>query len=219
MAKRVILCVGTKRGLFLLESTAGRKRWKVSEPHLKGWEVPYAVIDTRSAPKLHAAASSFTYAPNTLSSSLKRIKFQPADAAPAFPKMNAKAAKFAKQYGLPASNAIWNITPGPAREKKVLYCGTAPAGLFRSEDRGKSWQPVDGLNKHKTRKHWNPGAGGQCLHSIQIDPHDARRMYAAISAAGAFRSDDRGESWTPINTCVAGYVGAPKDDDATEVGT
>jgi len=216
MAKKVILSVGTKRGLFLLESGVGRKRWNVTGPLLKGWTVPYAVIDTRGTPRLHASASSFTYAATTLSADLKKLDFEPARNPPAFPKLNPKAAKFVKQYGLDASNRIWNITPGPEKQKKVLYAGTAPAGLFRSEDAGKSWEPVDGLNKHRTRKDWNPGAGGQCLHSIQIDPHDANRMWVAISAAGAFRTDDGGTRWKPINDCVAEYVGAPKE---SQVGT
>ena len=67
MAKRVILSVGTKRGLFLLESTSGRKRWKVTGPLMKGWTVPYAVLDTRGTPKVHAAASSYTFAATTMS--------------------------------------------------------------------------------------------------------------------------------------------------------
>lgn len=213
MAKRIILSVGTKRGLFLLQSGIGRKRWKVEGPLLKGWTVPYAFIDTRGAPRLHASASSFTYASNTLSADLSKRKFKPADQPPAFPKLNSKAAKFAKQFGLDASNRIWIIEPGPASQKSVLYAGTAPAGLFRSENRGRSWEPVDGLNRHRTRKDWAPGAGGQCLHSIQVDPHDPNRMYAAISAAGAFRTDDGGRRWKPINSCLAGYVGAPKQSE------
>jgi len=216
MAKKVVLSVGTKRGLFLLESNTGRARWSVTGPLLKGWTVPYAVVDTRGAPRLHASASSFTYSATTLSADLGKREFKPAKQPPAFPKLNPKAAKFVKQYGLDASNRIWNITPGPARQKKVLYAGTAPAGLFRSEDRGQTWEPVDGLNRHRTRKDWAPGAGGQCLHSIQIDPRDPDRMYVAISAAGAFRTDDGGKQWKPINSCVAGYVGAPKE---SAVGT
>jgi len=216
MAKKVILSVGTKRGLFLLEAGTGRTRWKITGPLLKGWSVPYAVMDTRGAPRLHAAASSFTFGTTTLSADLRKQKFEPATAPPAFPKLNPKAAKFVKQYGLDASNRIWNITPGPAKDKKVMYAGTAPAGLFRSEDRGQSWEPVPGLNQHRTRKDWSPGAGGQCVHSIQVDPHDANRMWVAISAAGAFRTDDGGAKWKPINTAVASYVGAPKESD---VGT
>lgn len=213
MAQRVILSVGTKRGLFLLESTRGRARWKLTGPLLKGWTVPYAMIDTRGTPRVHAAASSLTYSTTTLSAPLSKLDFKPADAAPAFPKMNRAAAQFAKRYGLDMSNRIWIIHPGPPKQKKVLYLGTAPAGLFRSEDGGKTWDPVRGLNEHRSRKDWQPGAGGQCLHSIQIDPHDPARMYAAISAAGAFRSDDGGERWTSINSCVSSYVGAKSGTD------
>ena len=213
MARRVILSVGTKRGLFLLESGVGRKRWKVTGPLLKGWQVPYAVLDTRGAPTLHAGASHYAFGVTAQSAPLRSLKFTAAERMPAFPKLNPKASKFAKQHGLDASPKIWNITPGPAKQKKVLYMGTAPAGLFRSEDRGKTWEPMDGLNKHRTRKDWSPGAGGQCLHSIQFDAGDPNRMYAAISAAGAFRSDDAGATWKPINSCVASYVGAPEQSE------
>jgi hypothetical protein len=213
MAKRVILTVGTKRGLFFLESGVGRKRWKVSGPHLKGWQVPYAMIDTRSAPTVHAGASHFAFGVSAQSAPLRTLKFKAAERMPEFPKLNPKAAKFAKQYGLDASPKIWSITPGPAKQKRVLYMGTAPAGLFRSEDRGKTWDPVPGINKHKTRKDWTPGAGGQCLHSIELDPHDPKRMWVAISAAGTFRTDDGGDTWKTINSCVASYVGAPKQSE------
>ncbi len=122
----------------------------------------------------------------------------------------------AKQWQISTTPRVWVLTPGGAKEKKVLYAGTAPAGLFRSEDSGKSWQPIESLNNHSTRKHWFPGAGGMSLHSLQVDPHDCKRLYVAISAAGAFRSDDAGESWKPINSSVAEYVGAPEQSD---VGT
>lgn len=213
MARRVILTVGTKRGLFLLESGTGRKRWKVTGPLLKGWAVPHAVLDTRSAPTLHAGASHYAFGVSAQSAPLRTLKFKAAERLPEFPKLNAKAAKFSKEIGIGAEPSIWNITPGPAKQKRVLYMGTSPAGLFRSEDRGKTWEPVPGINRHKTRKDWGPGAAGQCLHSIEIDPHDANRMWVAISAAGAFRTDDGGGTWKPINSCVAGYVGAPKQSE------
>ncbi len=216
MAKQVIVSVGTKRGLFLLRSGPARRRWSVEGPLLKGWSVPYAMIDTRGTPRIHAAATHFTYGSTTLSADTAGKKFTPATQPPAFPKLNEKAAKFAEQYGIDKSEKIWAIAPGPAKRKKVLYAGTAPAGLFRSEDLGKTWEPVDGINRHSTRDDWSPGAGGQCLHSIQIDSSDPDRMYVAISAAGSFRSDDGGANWTPINRSVAEYVGAPKESD---VGT
>jgi len=211
MAKRVILTVGTKRGMFLLESGAGRRKWKVAGPLLKGWSVNHAFLDTRGAPTLLAGASHHAFGPSAQSAPLRTLRFTAAKKMPEFPRLNPKAAKFAKQYGLDANPRIWILEPGPANRKDVLYMGTAPAGLFRSGDRGRTWEPVDGINRHRTRKDWSPGAGGQCLHSIQIDPTDPDRMWVAISAAGAFRSDDGGAKWKPINSSVAKYVGAPRE--------
>ena len=197
MPDKIILSVGTKRGLFLLESNRRRARWKITGPHLKGWAIEHAVIDTRSTPRLHVAASSNTYGSTVLSGDIAGLsgdiagrKLKPATQPPAAPDLNPTAKKFSTQYGLDMSKKVWCISPGPATQKKVLYAGTAPAGLFRSGDSGKTWKPVDGLNKHPTRKDWSPGAGGQSCHSIQMDPHDPKRMYVAISAAGAFRTDD-----------------------------
>ncbi|GJM44220.1 MAG: glycosyl hydrolase [Gemmatimonadota bacterium] len=216
MADKTILCVGTKRGLFLLESTKQRRKWAVKGPFMKGWTVHHAMIDTRSTPRLHVAAENFSFAANAFSGGLSGTQLKPAEKPPAAPELNPKSKKFAKQHGLDMTKRIWLIEPGPANEKKVLYAGTAPAGLFRSEDRGKSWEAVPGINQHRTRKDWSPGAGGQSLHSIQVDPHDPQRIYVAISAAGSFRTDDGGKRWKPINASVAKYVGAPKE---TTVGT
>lgn len=216
MAKRVILSVGTKRGLFLLESTKQRKKWKVSGPHLKGWSVPYAIADTRGTPKLHVSATHYSFGSTAYTADIAGKKFTAATKPPEYPDLNRKAAKFVKQYGLPNPKQIWIITPGHESQKKTLFAGTSPAGLFRTDDNGKTWEPVEALNKHRSRKDWNPGAGGQALHSLQVDPDDPSRMYVAISAAGAFRTEDGGAKWKPINSAVADYVGAPKESD---VGT
>ncbi len=216
MADKVMLTVGTKRGLFFLESDKSRRKWKTRGPFLKGWIVHHSFIDTRGTPRLHAAAESFTFGSNAFSGDVAGRKIDAAQKAPAVPDLNPKATKFSEKYGLDKAKRLWIVAPGPAKDKKVLYAGTAPAGLFRSEDLGKSWQPVDGINKHPTRKEWSPGAGGQSLHSIQIDPRDSNRMYVAISAAGSFRTDDGAKTWKPINAEVASYVGAPKK---SEVGT
>ena len=216
MADKIVLSVGTKRGLFLLESSKRRTRWVTKGPFLKGWEVDHAMIDTRGRPRLHAAASNFTYASSTFSADIGGRKFVSSEKPPVPPKLAPKQLKMAKEWGISTKERVWVIEPGPPREKRVLYAGTAPAGLFRSEDRGKSWEPVPGINKHRTCKDWSPGAGGMSLHSLQVDPHDSKRMYVAISAAGSFRTDDGGKSWTPINSCVAEYVGAPEE---STVGT
>ena len=58
---------------------------------------------------------------------------------------------------------------------------------------------------------WQPGAGGMCLHTILLDPSNPDRIFVAISAAGAFRTDDGGKTWRPINQGLRSeYIPDPK---------
>lgn len=215
MPDRVVLCVGTKRGLFVFESGAKRDTWTPSGPHLKGWAVYHATVDTRKGARIHAAASSDSFGTNTFSADVRAKKFAGSKRPPKPPKLPAGALKFAKKYSIPVVPRVWHIEPSRPSEPGVLFAGTAPAGLFRSEDAGKSWEGVDSINNHKSRKDWLPGAGGMCLHSIQVDPADPNRMWVAISAAGAFRTDDGMRTWKPVNKAVAKYIGAPKEGETS----
>ncbi len=217
MADKVVLCAGTKRGLFLFESDSSRSAWKLSGPHLKSWQVYHAVVDTRSTPRIHAVAISNTFAATTASADLGSLKFEAAKKPPVPPKLLPGQAKWIKKWKLPSDPRIWHVEPGRAGEKGVLYAGTAPAALFRTEDDGKTWAEVKGLSKHPSRKNWTPGAGGLCLHSIQLDPGNPKRMWVGISSAGVLRSDDGGGSWTPANRGITNFEG--KVMKAGAVGT
>jgi hypothetical protein len=92
---------------------------------------------------------------------------------------------------------VWHLEPS-LTEPETVYAGIEDAALFRSADGGKSWAELSGLRGHGSGPHWQPGAGGMCLHTVILDPSDPRRIYIAISAAGAFRTDDGGASWKPI---------------------
>jgi len=207
MPDKVVICAGTKRGLFLFEADKSRSSWKASGPHLRGWQIFHAVIDTRGTPRLHVAAVSDTFAATTASGDLTSQKFEAAKKPPVPPKLLPGQAKFIKKWKLPSDPRIWHIEPGRASEKGVLYAGTAPAALFKSEDDGKTWAEVKGLSKHPSRKNWTPGAGGLCLHSVQLDPKDPKRMFVGISSAGVFRTDNGGASWKPVNKGVTGFEG------------
>lgn len=216
MSDQVVVSVGTKKGLFVFKSKRERAKWQMSGPFIKGWQVYHAIVDARRTPTVHAAASNETFATTTMRADLKKLKFIGAKKQPVPPKLTTKQINESKKWGISHTHRVWHIEPGGHSEKNVLYAGTAPAGLFRSEDGGKTWDEVKGLTNHPTRKHWQPGFGGMCLHSIQIDPMNASRMYVAISSAGAFRTDDGGRTWKSINKAVAKFVGAPKNK---EVGT
>src|SRR6267143_6159254 len=93
---------------------------------------------------------------------------------------------------------VWHLEPS-LDDPNHVYAGVEDAALFQSKDGGATWQELSGLRKHDTGPKWQPGAGGMCLHTILLDQKNPGRISVAISAAGAFRSDDGGETWKPIN--------------------
>ena len=108
---------------------------------------------------------------------------------------------------------VWHLEPSHS-DPDTVYAGIEDAALFRSNDGGKNWEELSGLRGHGSGPHWQPGAGGMCLHTIILDPA-ANRIVIAISAAGAFRSDDGGATWQPINR---GLKSGTMPDPTAEVG-
>ena len=93
---------------------------------------------------------------------------------------------------------VWHLEPS-LTDPDTVYAGVEDAALFRSTDGGENWKELPGLRGHGTGPKWQPGAGGMCLHTIILDSSNPDRIYIAISAAGAFRADDGGKTWKPIN--------------------
>jgi hypothetical protein len=186
----VLILTGTRKGLFLLHGDEDRRSFELDGPHLTGWEVFHAAADPRDG-ALYAAANNWVYG-STVHRSTDHGQTWERLGAPGLP----------EDSELKVEKA-WHIEPGHASEPGTLFLGGAPGVLFRSDDGGAVWDPVRGLLEHPTRERWEPGAGGMCCHSIQIDPRDAKRMYVGISAAGVFRTDDGGETWAPANKGTA----------------
>ncbi len=208
---KVMVMVGTPKGAFIFSSDPDRKKWSVSDMLFKGWYVMHIQMDNRDG-RLHAAQSHFVYGPTThysddLGKTWTQAKVVPALSRPSksgHPHGTVEEA-FAKNPASPSQEEVikvWNIQPGRANEPGVLYAGAQPASLFKSSDRGESWELVEGLYDHPQRGQWNPGAGGLALHSIVLDPRDKDRMYVAVSAAGVYRTDDGGKTWAPKNKNV-----------------
>lgn len=186
----VRLLVGTRKGAFIISSDRRRRQWTIDGPFFKGWEVHHLNHDPRSG-RLYAAISTTWWGNDLRVSSDWGRRWQ----------KSARGLNFAPKAGL-SVNRIWNITPGRASEPGVVYAGVDPGALFRSENDGREWYEIKSLTEHPTRKRWQPGAGGLCLHTILLDPDHANRIYVAISAAGCFRSDDNGRTWQPMNRGV-----------------
>ena len=189
----VLLLVGTNKGAFLFKSSRDRARWDVAGPYFHGQSVYAMAYDGRNGRhRLWMSTHSLMWGTFLRSSDdFGRSWTNPLEANIRFP----------TESGASLRN-IWQICLGRADEPETLYCGVEPAALFLSRDGGESWSLDRGLYNHPHRPRWMPSNGGLFLHTIVPDPADRARTYVAISAAGVYRSEDRGTSWQARNSGI-----------------
>jgi hypothetical protein len=204
---RVAVLVGTKKAGFVYTSDEKRQKWEISEPILPGWSFFHMSADTRdSKPRVYAAANHWAWGPSVAKSEdlgktwdyrSKDLAFPP-DMKEYKENRNAPPGVPGDWDNTPAGTIgnVWNVQAGHPSEPGVVYAGVQPAGLFRSEDWGHSWRPVESINRHENRKFWNgTGGGDSCIHSVQVHPDDAKRIFLAVGAGGCYESKDNGETW------------------------
>ena len=211
---KVRVLVGTKKGAFILTSDGARKNWEVSGPHFAGWEMYHLKGSPVEPNRIYASQTSGWFG---------QVMQRSDDGGKTW---EAIGNEF-KYQGTPGTHKwydgtqhpwefkrIWHVEPS-LTDPDVVYAGAEDAALFKSVDGGKTWNELAGLRSAKGHL-WQPGAGGMGLHTILLDPTNPKRIYIAISAAGAFRTDDGGETWKPINKGLVSPYELP-DPDA-EVG-
>ncbi len=193
----VRVLVGTRKGAFILTSDEKREKWDVSGPHFAGWEIYHLKGSPVNPDRIYASQSSSWFGQTMQRSD---------DGGQTWETVGNQF-----QYiGDPGTHMwydgtqhpweftrVWHLEPS-LTDPDTVYAGVEDAALFKSTDGGQSWNELDGLRAAKGHL-WQPGAGGMCLHTILLDPTNPDRIYIAISAAGAFRTDDGGTTWTPIN--------------------
>ncbi len=195
---QVRVLIGTRKGAFIATADARRDRWSVQGPLFGGWELLHVKGSPADPNRIYAAQSSGWFGQMIQRSD---------DGGQTWEEMG-------NQFlyeGDPGTHPWYDGTPRPWEFKKVwhlepsatdpdtVYAGVEDAAMFLTRDGGRTWQELTGLRGHASSSGWFPGAGGLCLHTILIDPANPSRIYIAISAAGAFRSDDAGQTWRPIN--------------------
>jgi photosystem II stability/assembly factor-like uncharacterized protein len=194
MATRVLLCIGTKKGLFVAESPQTRRRFALRGPFGAGVGVYSALIDTRGTPRIYGSSCHAYFGMKVLRSTDLGKTFRETKSAPAFPKDDGRA----------LAN-IWSLQAG--EDKKDLWCGVEPAALFRSRNSGDSWELVPGISNHEHARKWQPGNGGLCMHTIL---RDGNRVHLGISTGGHYLSEDGGKTFAPANKGVgAGFLPDP----------
>lgn len=186
MPRKILLLIGTKKGAFFFESDERRENWKMTGPHLSGWDI-YSLFGDGTSGRIWAGTSHYAYGPTLRVSDDFGATWEQLPARPQYPAEKGWELK-----------RIWQLTPHPT-ERDTLFAGVEEAGLFVTRDRGDSWQEIFGLTALRKPDKWFPGNGGLCLHTILIDPKNPRRMFVGISAVGVFRSEDGGETWKSLN--------------------
>ena len=210
----VRILVGTRKGAFILTSDARREKWQVDGPHFAGWEIYHINGSPADPNRLYASQSTGWFG---------QIIQRSVDGGRSWSPVGNNFA----YNGVPGTHLwydgtqhpwefkrVWQLQPSPS-DPDTVYAGVEDAALFRSTDGGLSWNELAGLRSAQGHL-WQPGGGGMCLHTILLDPANPKRLFVAISAAGAFRSDDSGESWLPINNGL--NSGAELPDAQPEVG-
>lgn len=191
MSGRVVLLVGTQRGLFRLESDEERRHWTLEGPHIAGYQVYHATLDPRDPTRGFAAVRHEVWGTHVYGTVDGGRSWTALGGRPAFPAADAREVR-----------AIWHLAPGGRSEPGVWYAGVEPAALFVSRDGGGAWELVAGLEEHAAAGTWQPAKGGLALHSIQVDAGSPHRVFVAVSAGGSYRSTDGGRSWVAINRGV-----------------
>jgi photosystem II stability/assembly factor-like uncharacterized protein len=224
----VRVLVGTRKGGFILTSDEQRRHWSVDGPLFAGWEVYHIKGSVLNPDRIYASQTSSWFGqiiqrssdggrtweqPGVDPDALMKLDEPPEDPTGMPPNVPSRFAyDTSEATGKPLTThqwydgtqhpwefaRVWHLEPSRT-DPNVVFAGVEDAALFRSDDGGESWRELAGLRGHGTGPEWQPGAGGMCLHTILLDPTNDRRIYVAISSAGAFRTDDGGDTWKPIN--------------------
>ncbi len=234
---KVRVLVGTKKGAFILTSDGRREQWEVSGPHFAGWEVYHLKGSPVDPNRIYVSQTSGWFGqiiqrsddggqtwhqPGTPAG-------EPTTTPDGMPKGESNNFVYdaSSPTGTPLTThqwydgtqhpwefkRVWHLEPS-LTDPDTVYAGVEDAALFRSTDGGQSWHELPGLRNQQGDK-WAPGAGGMGLHTIILDPSNPQRIFIAISSAGAFRTDDGGTTWKPINR---GLTSKYMPDPNTEIG-
>lgn len=225
----VRVLVGTAKGAFILTADGKRQNWSISQPHFGGWEMYHLKGSTLNPDRVYASQTSGWFG-QLIQRSDDGGKTWTTPGGEKVPESFGPPVGLSNRFAYSGEvgthkwydgtqhpwefKRVWHLEPS-LTEPDTVFAGVEDAGLFKSTDGGTTWNELPALRDVKGGL-WQPGAGGMCLHTILLHPTDPKRIYVAISAAGAFRTDDSGASWKPINRGLKSLYELP--DSNADVG-
>ena len=203
--------VGTRKGLFVVRGAGAG--WKIEAHHFAGEPVTQVLADPRDG--AWYAALRMGHFGIKLRKSTDGGANWAEIAAPAFPAKPTEG-PWADDSTPWSVDMIWELAAGGASEPGTLWAGCIPAGLFKSEDSGASWQLNTPLWEQPGRRQWFGGGFDLAgVHSVLVDPRDARHVTIGVSCGGVWQSHDAGGSWElTARGMTANYLPAESADDA-----
>ena len=225
----VRVLVGTRKGAFILTSDGKREKWDVSGPHFAGWEIYHLKGSPVNPDRIYASQSNGWFGQVIQRSNDGGVTWETPGGGlektpDGMPRGESNKFVYEGEVGTHQwydgtqhpweFKRVWRLEPS-LTDPDMVYAGVEDAAMFRSTDGGTTWQELSGLREAKGHL-WSPGAGGMCLHTILLDPTNPDRMFVAISAAGAFRTDDGGQTWRPVTSGLVSAYELP--DPQAEVG-
>src|SRR5207247_771932 len=218
---RVLVC--TRKGAFILSSDGKRQKWDVSGPHFAGWEMYHLKGSPVDPNRIYASQTSGWFGQIIQRSDDGGKTWEaPGGGLTTTPEGMPKAEsnKFVYEGEVGTHKwydgtqhpwefkRVWHLEPS-LTDPDTVYAGVEDAALFKTVDGGKTWQELSGLRSAKGHL-WQPGAGGMAVHTILLDPSNPQRIFIAISAAGVFRTDHGGPTWTHFNRRLKSHYELPE---------
>ena len=211
------LWVATRKGLFHLRPESG---WRIDPPSFLGDPVAMLLDDARDGTVY--AALNLGHFGSKLHRSADRGATWEEVAVPSYAGLPAADKPPAADGATPAPppepptlKMLWALEPGGADQPGRLWAGTLPGGLFKSDDRGATWEICRALWDEPSRAQWfGGGYDWPGVHSVMVDPRDSTHVLIGVSCGGAWASDDDGASWSCRATGMrADYMPPEKRDD------